>query len=319
MQSSAPSKRPPARRAATEPSSRVQSLVRAFAILETVARSREGIGLSDLARAIGLHSSTVFNLARTMTDLRYLDQSPDDRRYRIGRAMLSLGASAVDDLLLVNKARAVIEDLSRVSGESGTFAVWTGDQVVAMARSSGGGSFQLSDRVGGARPAHATATGKVLLAALPPEQLETYVGKEKLERFTPRTIVDPRRLIAEVKRVREAGMAMDQAEYRDDVCCLAMPVRDFSGKVVGAMGLSGPIWRMTKEARAKKAILLGKAARQLSQELGHGGLSDTFSPAMDRLVGTSPGKDGRSGTDPRPAGKRTTAARPRPVAPGNGR
>lgn len=289
--------------------SRVQSLVRAFAILETVARSRDGIGVSELARTLGLHVSTVFNLVRTMTSLRYLDQSPDDRRYRVGRSLLSLGAHAVDDVLLVNKARAVMEDLSRASGESGTFAVWTGGEVIAMARSSGGGSFELSDRVGGVRPAHATATGKVLLAALSPERVEAYARATELVRLTSRTIIDRRRLIAEVNRVREAGMAVDQGEYRDDVCCIAMPVRDFSGRVVGAMGLSGPAWRMTKEARAKKTVLLDKAVKKLSHELGHGGLSDRFSPALERLE-RDRSRDNREPSSPHDA-KRSKARAPR--------
>jgi DNA-binding IclR family transcriptional regulator len=295
----------PGVRRGTDGEARVQSLVRAFAILETVARHGDGIGLSDLARKVGLHSSTVFNLVRTMTDLHYLDQSMEDRRYRIGRSLLSLTANAVDDVLLVNKARAVIEELSRASGETGTFAIWTGEQVVSMARSSGGGSFELSDRVGGVRPAHATATGKVLLAALPDDRMEAIVRSARLERFTARTMVDARRVLAEVRRVREAGIAVDRAEYRDDVCCIAMPVRDFSGKVVGAMGLSGPVWRMAAEVRKRKAVLLERAARRLSQELGHGGLSDDFSPALGRLSGST----GPAAATARPAARASVRKR----------
>ena len=292
-------------KARDDASSRVQSLVRAFAILETVARSRDGIGLSDLARRLDLHVSTVFNLARTMASLHYLQQSPDDRRYRIGRSLLSLGANAVDDVLLVNKARTVMEELSRVSGESGTFAVWTGGDVVAMARSSGGGSFELSDRVGGVRPAHATATGKVLLAELPDERVAAYARATGLVRLTARTIVDLRRLMGELNRVRQTGVALDHGEYREDVCCIAMPVRDFSGRVVGAMGLSGPIWRMTEEVRRKKAVLLEKAVRKLSHDLGHGGFAEEASPALHRLA-TTPPRDERKAPPSRSA-KRTAA------------
>ena len=134
------------------------------------------------------------------------------------------------------------------------------------------------------RPPHATATGKVLLASLTEKRRRAYIAGMDLQRFTPRTVVDARRLLAELKRVGAAGMALDDGEYREDVCCVAMPVRDFSGRVVGAMGLSGPLWRMTPEVRARKLPLLGASARRLSQELGYGGLSDTFSPAVDRLA-----------------------------------
>jgi IclR family transcriptional regulator, KDG regulon repressor len=261
----------------------VQSIVRAFAILELVARAPDGISLSELSRAVRLHSSTTFNLVRTMFNLGYLYQSGDDKRYRIGRPLFSLAANAIDDLLLVDAAKAVMEDLSHASGETGTFAVWSGGQVVAMARSSGAGAFQLSDRVGGVRPAHATATGKVLLAALPPEQFDAYLAGATLTRFTATTIVDARRLRAEVQRAKADGFAIDHAEFHDDVCCIAMPVRDFSGKTVGAIGLSAPLWRMGDDVRPAKAGMLRKAAQALSEKLGHGGLSAAYSPAMARL------------------------------------
>jgi DNA-binding IclR family transcriptional regulator len=261
----------------------VQSIVRAFAIMELVARAPDGISLSELSRAVRLHSSTTFNLVRTMFNLGYLHQSGDDKRYRIGRPLFSLAANAIDDLLLVDTAKAVMEELSRASGETGTFAVWSGGQVVAMARSSGAGAFQLSDRVGGVRPAHATATGKVLLAALPTEQFDAYLAAATLTRFTATTIVDARRLRAEVNKARTEGMAIDHAEFHDDVCCIATAVRDFSGKTVGAIGLSAPLWRMGDDVRPERIAMLREAAHRLSQKLGYGGLSATYSPAMARL------------------------------------
>jgi DNA-binding IclR family transcriptional regulator len=287
----------------------VQSIVRAFAILELVARAPDGITLSELSRAVRLHSSTTFNLVRTMFKLGYLHQSRDDKRYRIGRPLFSLAANAIDELLLVDAAKAVMEDLSRVSGETGTFAVWSGGQVVAMARSSGAGAFQLSDRVGGVRPAHATATGKVLLSALPSEQLDAYLAGATLSRFTATTIVDTRRLRAEVQKVKAAGIAVDHAEFHDDVCCIAMAVRDFSGTTVGAIGLSAPLWRMGDDARPAKAAMLRNAAQRLSEALGYGGLSAAYSPAMARLEATAP-PAGTARSLPASPPKRTRAKSP---------
>ena len=299
----------------------VQSIVRAFAILELVARAPDGISLSELSRAVRLHSSTTFNLVRTMFNLGYLYQSGEDKRYRIGRPLFSLAANAIDDLLLVDTAKAVMEDLSHASGETGTFAVWSGGQVVAMARSSGAGAFQLSDRVGGVRPAHATATGKVLLAALPPEQLDAYLAGATLTRFTATTIVDARRLRAEVQRAKADGFAIDHAEFHDDVCCIAMPVRDFSGKTVGAIGLSAPLWRMGDDIRPAKAAMLREAAHALSAKLGHGGLSAAYSPAMSRLeLAAAPARAAQARTAPattRPAAP-SPAKKPTPRAPRTG-
>ncbi len=253
----------------------VQSLTRAFALLESVAKAPNGVGLSDLGRQVGLHSSTTFNLARTMVGLGYLSQSPDDKRYRIGRSLLCLAANAIDDLFLTDKAKGVMESLSRLSGETSTFAVWSGQNVIALARTNGAGAFQLTDRLGAVRPPHATATGRILLAALPADRFEEYLAHADLARFTPTTITSARELRDEIARIRKTGMALDNAQFHVDVCCIAVPVFDFSGKTVGSLGVSAPVERMTARARAKHAVFLHEAARTLSAELGHAGPAGT--------------------------------------------
>ncbi len=131
----------------------VQSLeARVFGILEEVARHREGIRMADLSKLVGLHNSTTFHLAKTLVSLGYLRQERDCQRYRVGRPLLALAASALDEIEMVNLAMPILEDLSRETGESGHFAVRMGDAVVVIARTSGPGAFQLTDRVGVVRP-----------------------------------------------------------------------------------------------------------------------------------------------------------------------
>ena len=90
----------------------VQSLGRAFAILEEVARHREGIGLAELSKLVGLHNSTTFHLAKTMVSLGYMRQERDSKRYRVGRPLFALAASALDEIEMVNLATPVLEDLA---------------------------------------------------------------------------------------------------------------------------------------------------------------------------------------------------------------
>ena len=147
----------------------VQSIGRGFAIMEEIARNRDGIGLAELSKRVGLHNSTTFHLVKTMVSLGYVRQLKDyGKRYRIGRPLFALAASALDEIEMVSLATPVLEDLSRETGESAHFSVRMGDAVVVLARTSGPGAFQLTDRVGVVRPAHCTALGKVMLAALPP-------------------------------------------------------------------------------------------------------------------------------------------------------
>src|SRR3569832_505346 len=114
----------------------VQSLGRAFTILEEVARHREGVGLADLSKRVGLHNSTTFHLARTLVSLGYLRQEKESKRYRIGRPLFALAASALGEVEMVNVATPLLEDLSRETSESSHFAERMGDAVDVLARAS---------------------------------------------------------------------------------------------------------------------------------------------------------------------------------------
>jgi IclR family transcriptional regulator, KDG regulon repressor len=246
----------------------VQSLGRAFGILEEVARHREGVGLADLSKLVGLHNSTTFHLARTLVSLGYLRQEKDSKRYRIGRPLFALAASALDEIEMVNVATPVLEDLSRETGESGHFGVRMGDAVVVIARTSGPGAFQLTERVGVVRPAHCTALGKIILASLRPEQLKRFLDRAELKPSTPKSITDAGMLMREIAEVQRIGVAFDDGEFNTEVRCVAVPVTDFTGQVIGALGISGPIWRLSNQALQNHAKLVRAAANRLSTQLG---------------------------------------------------
>jgi DNA-binding IclR family transcriptional regulator len=246
----------------------VQSLGRAFAILEEVARHREGIGLAELSKLVGLHNSTTFHLAKTMVTLGYMRQERDSKRYRVGRPLFALAASALDEIEMVNLATPVLEDLSRESGESGHFAVRMGDSVVVIARTSGAGAFQLTDRVGVVRPAHCTALGKIILASLRPDQLKRFLERVDLKPSTKRSITEPSALLREITEIRRSAVAFDDGEFNAEVRCVAVPVYNFTGEVIGALGISGPIWRMTDQVLQSRAKLVQTAAKRLSAEFG---------------------------------------------------
>src|SRR5437879_2159479 len=246
----------------------VQSLGRAFAILEEVARHREGIGLADLSKLVDLHNSTTFHLAKLMVTLGYLRQEKDSKRYRVGRPLFALAASALDEIEMVNVATPIMEDLSRETGESSHFAVRMGDAVVVIARTSGPGAFQLTDRVGVVRPAHCTALGKIILASLRPDQLKRFLERVELKPSTRKSITDPSVLLREIAEVRRSAMAFDDGEFNPEVRCVAVPVYNFTGDVVGALGISGPVWRMSDQALQSRAKSVKAAAKRLSAEFG---------------------------------------------------
>jgi IclR family transcriptional regulator, KDG regulon repressor len=249
----------------------VQSLARAFGLMEEVARNRDGISLAELSKRVGLHNSTTFHLVKTMVSLGYIRQIKDSKRYRIGRPLFALAASALDEIEMVSLATPVLEDLSRETGESGHFAVRMGDSVVVIARTAGPGAFQLTERVGVVRPAHCTALGKVILAALREDQFDRFLARVELTAVTPRSITEADALKKDIDEVRRTGVAFDDGELNPEVRCVGVPVRDFTGQVIGAIGISGPIWRLSIKALQSRAITVQAAAKRLSAEFGYQG------------------------------------------------
>jgi IclR family KDG regulon transcriptional repressor len=246
----------------------IQSIERAFAILEEVARHREGIGLAELSKRVGLHSSTAFHLIRTMVQLGYVSQPKDSKKYRVGRRLFTLAAGALDEVELVSMATPILEKLSLETSEASHFAVRSGDDIVVVAKTAGGGMFQLVDRSGAVRPAHATALGKVLAAAMTAAELDRYFQTHELRQYTPKTTVERDALLRELEEVRRSGIAFDDGEFDPEVRCVAVPVRDFAGRVTGAIGISGPIWRLSLQALQDKSARVREAAEKLSAEFG---------------------------------------------------
>jgi DNA-binding IclR family transcriptional regulator len=247
----------------------IQSLERAFAILEEIARNREGISLADLSKNVGLHNSTAFHLVKTMAQLGYVSQVRDSKRYRIGSKLFTLAAGALDESALLALATPVLETLTAATGEAGHFAIRSGSEIIVIARTAGSGLLQLADRAGSIRPTHATALGKVLLAALSDEQVRRFLSGKELRRFTDKTIVEHGLLLRELDEVRREGLAYDDGEFDAEVRCVAVPVRDFAGRVAGAIGISGPVWRLSLHSLQEKARQVREAAAALSIQLGY--------------------------------------------------
>ena len=203
-----------------------------------------------------------------MVQLGYVSQLAASRKYRIGRRMFTLAAGALDEIELVSVATPILEKLTGATGEYSHFAIRSGEQIVVVAKTAGSGIFQMVDRTGAVRPAHATALGKVLLAALSPSQFERYLETCELRQFTAKTIVEREALLREIEEVRRKGLAFDDGEFDAEARCVAVPVRDFTGRVAGAIGMSGPMWRLSLQALQEKSKYVREAAVVLSAELG---------------------------------------------------
>ena len=261
----------PVRRAATGESGRIQSLIRAAAILDAVSRQPDGISLAQLSAEVGLHNSTAFHLIQTLVNLEFLTQVAESRQYRMGSRIFALAAGALNDNTLLALATPVLERLSAETGDAAHLAVRSRHEIIVIARTAASGLLQLAGHPGATRPAHATAIGKLLLAAMPAEDLEAMLETLPLPKLTPNTITSLPALRRELDEVRSTGIAHDNCELDADVRCIAVGVHDFAGRCVAAMGISGPAWRISAESLRHKSSVLNASAAALSAKIGFDG------------------------------------------------
>lgn len=267
-------KRPPAAKAKKPAPERdgIQSIKRASALLDAVAAAGpHGIGLGDLSEKVGLHTSTTFHLVKTLEAVGFLMRQDEGKRYRIGNRLFVLAAGALDETALLALGMPILERLSAETGEAAHLAVRSNADIVLVGRTAATGMLQMSERAGAVRPAHATAIGKLLLAQCSDGDLAEILEKMDFTAFTENTVSNAKALRKELQEIRKTGIAHDRQELDNDVRCVAVPVRDFAGRCIAAMGISGPVWRMDDIALGTKTAALQEAAAALSAALGNPG------------------------------------------------
>lgn len=241
----------------------VQSLDRAFAILEAMADAGGVIGLSDLAAAVNLPLATIHRLVRTLVSLGYVRQEPS-RQYSLGPRLMRLADASTARLgALANPRMSVVVN---ALGESVNLAVLDGDEVVYVAHVEPSKNFmRMFTTVGHRARVHTTAVGKVMLAARPDQYVVDALRRTGMERLTADTITTPEAFLADLERVRARGYAIDHGEQETGVCCVAVPVPGAPRPM--ALSMSGPLPRMSDEVIARAVPALREAARRISADL----------------------------------------------------
>lgn len=241
----------------------VQSIERAFGLLETMADHGGTLGLSQLAGESGLPLPTIHRLVRTLVDLGYLRQD-ESRRYVLGPKLIRLGETSSH--MLSTWARPYLARLVDELGESANLAMLDGDQVVYVAQAQSRHSMRMFTEVGRRVLPHCTAVGKAMMAAMPPEQVREILQRTGMPRHTENTITDPDEFARQLAWTAEHGYAMDEGEQEVGVRCVAVPVPDLPTRL--AVSVSGPATRMTEDLVQRAVPLLTKAGKELAADLG---------------------------------------------------
>jgi IclR family acetate operon transcriptional repressor len=239
----------------------VQSLQRAFDLLERLADAGGEASLSELAAITGLPLPTIHRLIRTLVTLGYVRQNRN-RRYTLGSRLIRLGESASRQF--GTWARPYLMQLVDQVEETANLAVLDGDEVVYVAQVPSKHSMRMFTEVGRRLLPHGTGVGKAMLAQLPRAEVLALLERTGLPAYTPNTITDTQELMDSLDQITEQGYALDESEQELGVRCIAVPL--IGAPTLSAVSVSGPEGRLTHDAVARiLPEVLGIAKRLTDQ------------------------------------------------------
>jgi IclR family acetate operon transcriptional repressor len=247
----------------------IQSVARALDIIELLSRAGDEMRLNDIASETGLNLSTCHHLIGTLVQRGFVAQNPRGRAYYLSGKLAELSSARARQLNLLEEAMPELRALNRETREAVHLAAMQGSDLVTLAHLDSPQPIRVGgDGVGKSSAAHATATGKAILAWLPETEMARVIGEKGLTRFTDQTITDIANLVEALRHVRRNGFAIDREEFQPGVICVGSAVRDQAGAVLGSISCSMPAMRADAVALEHVTSLVRRHAQAISQKFG---------------------------------------------------
>lgn len=243
------------------------TVLKAIDVLEALARAEGSRGVTEIAKEVGLTKSNVHRLLKTLESRGLVAQSAEDNRYALALRLWELGLTVIDRLDVKRVAGPYLRELGERTRETVHLSMLNDGDVVYVDKIDSPEPVRAYSRIGGRAPAYCVATGKALLAYAPDELVHAVA--RTLFPHTERTVRTEAQLRHELELVRARGYAINHGEWRESVWGLAAPIRQAPGRVVAAVGISGPALRL-KPRRIKECTpIVVATANAISARLGY--------------------------------------------------
>ena len=247
----------------------IQSLERAFAILDCFQDSQPELGVREIARQLDLHPSTVGRFLTTLNSLGDLNQDKDTRRYRMGPKVLKWSSVYTRNLDLQAEARPYMQELQRLTEETISLDIPNGQTRICIERIESPQNLRWVKKLGEIMPFYASASGRILLSFMSREEMNEILKNMIIEKLTPYTTTDLKLFYEELELTKNRGYAVSESERVEGVSCVAAPIFGVKGEILGALTISGPSTRFSEQKIKEHAELLMKITQQISQSMGN--------------------------------------------------
>ncbi len=226
----------------------VQSIQRAFSILELLRDNRRDMGVHEIAKLVDLNVTTVHRLLKSLVSVRAVRQDPQTHHYGLAPSMLLYGKAVIDQFNFVQRAHPFLGELSKGVGETAFMGILDNFELVYVDHvDSLDHALRMTPQIGRRQYAHCTSLGKVLLANLDVHELNIFLNRKTYPQLTENTLSTSDELRVELDGIRTKGYAFDQEEAKSGICCVAAPIIGLEGKVIAAISVSGPASRMRQK------------------------------------------------------------------------
>ncbi|MCL1917829.1 MAG: IclR family transcriptional regulator [Peptococcaceae bacterium] len=249
--------------------SHVQSVARALQLLEMLADESQDLTLTEIADRLGWPKSTVHGILATLREYRFVDQSVQNGRYRLGVRLFEFGHKVARNWEIREVALPVMRKLNRQFGEMVQLATEDAGEVLYIEKIDSTHIIRIVSELGARLPMHCSGLGKALLAYRTPGQVKRIVTQRGMRLMTSRTITDPIQMEAELAKIREQGYAMDDQEIMEGLRCVAAPIRSKDGDVRYAVSVSGLAERLTGEHLENVKAAVVESADEISYLMGY--------------------------------------------------
>jgi len=247
----------------------IQSIDRALQVLELFSLEKPEWGVTEISKALNIYKSNVHNILTTLVERGFVIKDSKTDKYKLGIKFFELGSVVIKNMDLRKIAHPHIEKLSKEFNETVHLGVLDKGRVVSIEREESGQSLSPRIFIGKRAPLHCIAVGKAIMAYLSEDEINFIIKEKGLEKFTENTITTKEGLKNELKKIQKQGYAVDNMEHEEGVRCVASPIRDYNGKVIASMSVSGPAFRINESNIPIIAKKVKEYCDCISEEMGY--------------------------------------------------
>jgi DNA-binding IclR family transcriptional regulator len=246
----------------------IESIKRAVQILNSFSVNEYELGVTELSKRLNLYKSTVYRTLLALMKEGLVVKNQVNQKYSLGLQLFRWGSIVQNKMEIRNSALPIMQNLVQNTGETVDLSIISNRKRIIIEKINSPNDIRRVIKLGEIIPLYIGA-GKVLLASLPDEEIKQYLKEEKLVSLTPNTITDSSKLIEELHKIRERSYGIAMEEGIPGIASIGAPILNYTGKVVGAISISGPTLRFTKRNNPRFISLVREAAMKISVLLGY--------------------------------------------------